>query len=198
MWLKLLVAVGLLFHGSLLMAQATEKFRFENTITKNFIKVGPEVSMLSSPTSSLQGMGFNLKLLHAFRSKWAFAIGLSQSYSVENPGSVLFSSFTGQIQYAVFGQLQGANQTIYYENSPMVKVSQGHQNNFNVGASVEQLFLNASDSIVPATGFSLFANYSTQLWGFNIEPEIGFGQLNSRNNQSLQLIKALLMISFEM
>ncbi len=167
---------------------------------KNSLSAGVELSQLSSSRSSLQGMGFALRFSHALASKTSLSVSLSQHLGTGSSSStsVLYSSFSGQIHYAITGRFDQEEEKIMVNEKEVFRRLQGQQTGWIVGLSLDQLFLNGESNVVPATGLSILGGYQTQLWGFDIKPELGYGQLTAKENESLTILRFGLRIGFSL
>lgn len=177
-------------------ASESNLFEYTKSINKSDLNVGTEFSQVSSAKSSLSGFGINVRYLNSFSKNWSLGVGLSQAFSIAGQGSVLYTGLSAQGHYAILGYFQSYSELIKYNGETIAKIQSKQSDTLAVGISIDQLLLNSSTQVIPATGVSFRASYSTQLFGFYVKPEVSFGQLSAQQNESLSVIKLLLLASF--
>lgn len=169
----------------------------KTTDQKNFLSIGPEISSISGGEEGLQGFGAAIQYSHAFDDDWGAGITLSQHFNGGGgTGTVLYSGLSAKATYAIFGSLKGTNQSVRYKGRPILTTNRLVSNVLTVGLSIDQLFLNGTDQVYPATGAVLSTSYQTELFGTRIKPSLGFGNLTGPRDEGLSIIKVGILFNF--
>lgn len=129
------------------------------------LRVLGSLSQVSSDGLSLIVGGATVEADYAFFPKWALNIGVAQSLTFEETLSSLLTSIYMHGRYAIWGTLFEKQTLHLFGDQSYFKSTHVNESLFSVSLGLEQHFINATTSVVPASGVGLGLLYERRIWG---------------------------------
>lgn len=186
----------------ILFAQPTfaQESRFDEVFSEDshqkiHVFVGTEISSLQTKSSTLTGYGARLGLNYSFTEKIGVGFYLGQVYGNGELGfSSLYTNLTASGHYAIQGSLIDTSKTVYVGYRKMVVRHAAKAPVWDVSFGAEQMLLNGTAQVFPATGFAIGTGKDFKIWDHWWKLSGRFSQLVS---QSTTVTGIFINVSFE-
>ncbi|MBX3019920.1 MAG: hypothetical protein KF767_18680 [Bdellovibrionaceae bacterium] len=157
---------------------------------------GSELTQTSGTTGSLAGIGPRVGFEYAISEKLSLSTNITFALQATGkPGAYFYSGFTGAVRYALSGSNLMDRTEITDGQTTFVEYSRLKRERLQLVAGIEQLFLNGSNNIFPAIGFTAQGVYSFQMLDNDWEFDGRMSQLLA-GDRSFMLIGLGLSMSF--
>ena len=164
-------------------ALQTEAFTTTKVIHRFTFNFGTEISQLQFRGGSLQGYGFNLGTDFALTDKIALGPAMGMVYDLTQFQGFLYSRFSGYAKYALTGHNYIADSTLSFKGASLMQKTTKPGQRLVLGVGADQLFLNGSKNIYPATGPSAMCGYSFVALGLWLDVSVSYGVLTANDLQ---------------
>ena len=152
----------------------THRFDYREEKFKGEFSFGLEGAQIQSTGSSLTGIGPRIGVDYDLGAN--FSVNPSASVAMDG-NTIIYSGFNGYLRYSILGSLSGDHKVLTFDGKQSVDQSTPRSNRLSVGLGVEQLFLNGTQSVYPAAGFSATSAYSFKMFSSQFEVAARYSQM---------------------
>lgn len=125
---------------------------------------GSEITQTSSSGGSLAGIGPRVGFEYSITDRVSLSTNITFALQATGkPGAYFYSGFTGSLRYSLFGTNMMDRTEVTDGHTTFLEYSRLKRERLQLVAGIEQLFLNGSNNIFPAIGFTSQAIYSFQM-----------------------------------
>lgn len=122
----------------------------------NLLAFSAETASIQVKDGSLQGNGVRVEFSHAVTPKWVLETFLSTALSGTSSS---FTGFGGYVTYSLFSSCCQQDRKILVDNTTVIDEYRGQNHVFQVGAGLNQYFLNGSAGVYSSSGPGVELNY---------------------------------------
>ena len=126
-------------------------------VRKSTLSVGLEYASLQTSVP-LSGYGLTLGFSYALSRNWELGAMLSQIFDSKG-FSYLYTGLGASVKYSVFGSFLSGSHEVSSLLGPVVKETQTQEKIVAIGIGAEQLLINGSTQVYPASGITVQASY---------------------------------------
>lgn len=138
---------------------------YNEKVKKTQISIGSEFSTLSTDEGTLSGYGARLGLNYNLTPKYSIGFFLGQAYNLSSIGlSSIYTNFTASFHYALQGSLLKQTNIISVGNKKILSEASSKTSIWDLHFGVEQILLNGTSQIFPATGVSIGSGKDFYFW----------------------------------
>ena len=166
----------------------------QDEINSQFM-LGVEMTGLNLGSSSLTGAGIHLAYEYGFNKNWSILPSFALVAALSGSSGYLYSSIDANFRYSLFGSLGTTQRKIIHDGKTIVSQTEERQNRFCLTAGLEQLFLNGTQAVYPASGITFGIAYLFPILNHWTEISIRDGQLTS-GSRSVSTIIIDLSLAF--
>lgn len=187
---KIFIFLALLLIGRTAICEQSYNFFERNSDLKTKhgkaeLAFGVEIAQIQPASGAvLVGLGPRFGVDYDFGNNFSF----NPSVALVTTGATfIYSGLNGSIRYTINGSLSTRHQVLTSNGVPIITQTVSSANRLSIGLGIEQLFLNGSQSVYPASGISASVAYATRLLGQRVEINGRLSQL-SANQRNLSAI----------
>jgi hypothetical protein len=169
---------------------------YQQSEKRNLVNLGLSIASIQLANGSLQGFGPTLGFEYLVLPNWSIYPSLTLALDVSSQ-SYLYSGFNGTLRYSLFGSAVEKTDTIIQNKWPVVRTQTVKSQRMTANFGIEQLFLNGTRAVYPATGLSLGASYMTPLFGAWTEWTIRGASLNASGQSATAIfLESIINLDF--
>ncbi len=167
----------------------------EKKTTTSFIGASLDFTQMTLKGGSITGNGFRINFDHYFSPKMAVEVYLSTAINTDTNVSNSFTGIGGYGYYTLLGNCCDLKKVVSHEGVPILVEKNEHKNSLQVGAGIDQFFLNGTKSVYSISGLGVGANYHFPLFGYHFKAYLRYSMM-SANKTSVTGIFLGLGINF--
>ncbi len=134
----------------------------KTAINKSQILMGLELSTLDISSTQVYGLGARFGFEFALDPRWSILPSLALVASTAGNTSLLYTGLGAELRYSVFGTYQSSRSDIYSHEKLLKSELSLPTQRLSLALGLDQLFLNGTSQIYPASGITIGAMFSFQ------------------------------------
>lgn len=153
--------------------------RLDETQNRSFLSASGEYSQfnLDEGAGKIAGSGLKIDFTHAFSEKTSLEMYLASALNTSGGSS--FTGLGGYMFYNIFGNCCVSQRVVYIDGKPLISESSRKGQSLQVGAGLDQFFLNGSKSVYSSSGVGVAAVYQFALFNYNFKAEARQSQMTA-------------------
>ncbi len=154
------------------------------TVTnKSQILIGAEVTSMTISSTQIFGAGARFGFEFALSPRFSILPTLSLVVSGSGNGSLLYTGIGAEVRYSFFGSYQSIHTDVFSHGKLIASELGLPSNRLSLAAGIDQLLLNGTNQIYPASGITGGIGYSFPIFSswFEVSAKEGFYEAQGKN-----------------